>query len=229
MPTKCGSKKPKKCTTARQPSPCRVASSPSTPTTLKSASSRCIKSVPGVADDCRTKASIACSVSAGTQTEISPVVDSQSQTEPPEPSQPDTANAYCQTERLAPTNVQTQTEARATADGCTQMAAPECVDSEAQVDLIIGGPELYLKTLLEMAAESMFTIQLASRKVQVLLQGGRVVVRTGGGFLKLEEFLAKYGQNTGITIDSVKAAGISGGVGTVVRKSNSGVSLTSFR
>ena len=39
-----------------------------------------------------------------------------------------------------------------------------------QANLILGGPEFYLEKLLELAPEKMFTIKLASRSVQVVLQ-----------------------------------------------------------
>jgi hypothetical protein len=39
-----------------------------------------------------------------------------------------------------------------------------------QAQLILGGPELWLEQLLKMSKEGMFTIELATRKVQVVLQ-----------------------------------------------------------
>ena len=53
-----------------------------------------------------------------------------------------------------------------------------------------------------------------------------MVVRTGGGFLKLEDFLAKYS----LAAANVPSSLLDGGseVGTVVRKAG-GISLAGFR
>ena len=61
-------------------------------------------------------------------------------------------------------------------------ARPACGDAAAQTEAH-GSMEHELAAVLKLAPGGSLSLSL---------QGGRVVVRTGGGFLKLEEFLRRY-------------------------------------
>ena len=69
----------------------------------------------------------------------------------------------------------------ASRDACMQ-ARPSCCEAAAQTDAH-GSIEHELAAVLKLAPGGSLSLSL---------QGGRVVVRTGGGFLKLEEFLRRY-------------------------------------
>jgi hypothetical protein len=80
-----------------------------------------------------------------------------------------------------------------------------------------------LTTLLKMSKDSTLSIEVGSRKLQLKHQGGEVVVRTGGGFLRWDEFLQRYGASVARAAGGVVDGGASGSggptniAGTVVR------------
>ena len=67
----------------------------------------------------------------------------------------------------------------------TLVGRPLTLALTRQVDLLMGGPSHFLEKLLDMAPEKRFMLEMAQRKVQVLLQvcglGRGYVGQQGGG------------------------------------------------
>jgi hypothetical protein len=97
-----------------------------------------------------------------------------------------------QTEGRSRNVASTQTESLQQSDASTHMERVDVVADAVQTDAV-AIDELQLVQLLRITVDKTLTLDLGSRKVTLHLQEpNRVVVRTGGGFIKLSDFMKKY-------------------------------------
>ena len=121
-----------------------------------------------------------------------------------------------QTEGRSRNVASTQTESLQQSDASTHMERVDVVADAVQTDAV-AIDELQLVQLLRITVDKTLTLDLGSRKVTLHLQEpNRVVVRTGGGFIKLSDFMKKYAH---VLADApVLSPRPSGELGTIVRR-----------